>query len=607
MERISEFQILSLKLSGFKSFAEPTELTFGNPTAITGGNGRGKSSVADAIAYVVTGLPFLGERGNDRLISEQNADMTISMRFVDGTGGRHELTRRWNKTETTLAYDGNKIRQSDLTEMFGEKDVFLSIFNPLYFIEELGDDGKNLLERYLPAIPKEEIMAQLPTTVRVNLEGEEFLSPEAYLKKLRADVKEKETDLIYLQGQRDLAETQTRDNAAKEGELENRISGLRDEHQSLEQKRFDGMDVSEMQSRMADLSAQYSELAGDRDNDADARILELTQKLGEKRAAVYEPKYTAHIAEAAEKVRSLSLRYREQQNVFAGIARDRTCPTCRRAVTDADLPVLKEAYQKAVGKIVTAGKEAQNNLNELEDLERKARETFEQFKAEDIAMMEAAIARVSAEKTSGDGTAERLNELHIAIQELTTTLEYGNLTTEEYDRLRECAEEIRETDAELSALRKLAPASPASYDGKISEAKKKIEGFKAKMEDVGLFIGKKTEMLAAMLHMNRVQISLYDVMKTTGEVKDAFKFTYNGRRYDRLSLSEKVRAGMELSELMKRLTGRNYPVFVDNMESIDDLNNVRPTGQVLMAKCMKDTELRVTPIRPILAEMETAA
>lgn len=43
---------------------------------------------------------------------------------------------------------------------------------------------------------------------------------------------------------------------------------------------------------------------------------------------------------------------------------------------------------------------------------------------------------------------------------------------------------------------------------------------------------------------------------------------------------------MEVSELIKRLTGRNYPVFVDNMESIDDLANVRPTGQVIMAKCV---------------------
>ena len=90
-------------------------------------------------------------------------------------------------------------------------------------------------------------------------------------------------------------------------------------------------------------------------------------------------------------------------------------------------------------------------------------------------------------------------------------------------------------------------------------------------------------------------------------MKDVFRFEYNGRRYDRLSLSEKIRAGMEVSELMKRLTGRNYPVFVDNMESVDDLNNVRPTGQVLMAKCVSRSELNVRPIKPIVTEMPIAA
>lgn len=50
--------------------------------------------------------------------------------------------------------------------------------------------------------------------------------------------------------------------------------------------------------------------------------------------------------------------------------------------------------------------------------------------------------------------------------------------------------------------------------------------------------------------MNRVSISLYDIVKSTGEVKDVFRFEYIGRRYDRHSLSKKIRAGMEVSELM---------------------------------------------------------
>ena len=66
-------------------------------------------------------------------------------------------------------------------------------------------------------------------------------------------------------------------------------------------------------------------------------------------------------------------------------------------------------------------------------------------------------------------------------------------------------------------------------------------------------------------------------------------------------------AGMEVSELMKRLTGRNYPVFVDNMESVDDLANVRPTGQIIMAKCISNTALQVRPVNPIIRMEQKAA
>ena len=113
------------------------------------------------------------------------------------------------------------------------------------------------------------------------------------------------------------------------------------------------------------------------------------------------------------------------------------------------------------------------------------------------------------------------------------------------------------------------------------------------MKDVILYMSKRAELTFSKLALNRVKISLYDVVKTTGELKDVFRFTYNGRRYDRLSLSEKIRAGAEVSELVKRLTGRNYPVFFDNMESVDDLSNVRPTGQLILAKCVRNAELSV--------------
>lgn len=69
MKKIEQFYITELTLAGFKNYLEPATFVFGNPTVITGGNGQGKSTLADAVAFAVTGLPFFGERGIDRLYS----------------------------------------------------------------------------------------------------------------------------------------------------------------------------------------------------------------------------------------------------------------------------------------------------------------------------------------------------------------------------------------------------------------------------------------------------------------------------------------------------------------------------------------------------------
>ena len=51
MKKLKQFRITEMTISGFKCFREPTTFRFGPLTIITGGNGRGKSSIADAIAW----------------------------------------------------------------------------------------------------------------------------------------------------------------------------------------------------------------------------------------------------------------------------------------------------------------------------------------------------------------------------------------------------------------------------------------------------------------------------------------------------------------------------------------------------------------------------
>lgn len=588
---------------------------------VTGGNGRGKSSVADAIAFAITGLPFFGERGIDRLHAEQNADLFISMRFVDETGAAHELTRSRKRDRMNVTYDGREIRQSDLTEMFGEKDVFLSILNPLYFIEELGDDGKKLLERYLPDVPQEKVMPLLSDSTRALLEGERIFSPESFLKKQREEIREMEQNVVYLTGQKDLAESQRMDAANAVSTLTDRLGTLTAERNALADKRFEGIDMENVQEQLVDLSTRYEEMAKEAPEAADtaaidAELQKLQRKLGERSAEQYAPKYAVPIAELSAKVKDLGMKYKREAGLLKGFrAVGTVCPMCRRPVTEAELPGVRTELQKSVDAVVAEGKDATAKLDELKELERKSEETFSQFRADDTAKYQDEITELTRRRGEVIDAAARQNEqrqkdldaLLNQIRSLSTTIECGNLAPEESERLSACETEIENCKAELSAAQRAATASSEDYEAKISAKRDQIEEKKKLLSAMALYVSKRAELLFSNLKLNRVEISLFDVVKTTGEMKDVFKFTYNGRRYNRLSLSEKIRAGMEVSELVKRLTGRNYPQFIDNMESVDELTNVRPTGQVIMAKCLRGTELSIRAFGKPSQEMPKAA
>lgn len=611
MKKIEQFQITSLMLSGFKSYEEPTELVFGNPTVITGGNGRGKSSIADAIAFAVTGCPFFGERGIDRLHNENNPDVAIRMCFVDETGTLHELNRTRRKNRMTITYDGYEIRQLDLADLFGERDVFLSILNPLYFIEELGEDGKKLLERYLPTIPHETVLSQLSEPVREHLKNETILSPEGSLKRCREEIRGLEERITYLRGQKDLAASQGESHEQAEQELTLQADTLREEIVELEQRQFSSMDVSAMQERLVELSGRYEEAA--RDERADTSKLReqlqlLREKIARREVEKYQSKFTEALAEASARVKDLGVRYQRENAAYKAFHAGMECPACHRSVTEQSLSEVQAALKKVLSELYAAGSEQRAQLIELQEMDKKAADTFARFKEDDLGKWAAEAAEMEQRCASLAEQASAETEcLRAEIQTLTADLEYGNLSQAEYDRLGTCREELRQSEAKIAALQDMTAAQLPDFDREIAQANANIAEIKRKMADVIAYISKRAELTFSQLKMNRVEISLYDVVKSTGEVKDTFKFQYGGRRYDRLSLSEKIRAGMEVSELMKRLTGRNYPVFVDNMESVDDLANVRPTGQIIMAKCVSGAALQVKPIRPIAFAEQRAA
>ena len=190
MEKIKAFSILRVRMTGFKRFKETYEVELDKVTYVSGANGQGKTSIADAIAYAFCGTPVWGEKTCDRLQNAECKEMRVEVDFVDQNGEVHNLIRRKVGNNTTITMDKVQLRQLDLTNVFADKDIFLSVFNPLYFIEKIAEGGRELLQRLLPVIDEKEILVQMSESTRTLLENESLLDPMFYIKKKREELKE---------------------------------------------------------------------------------------------------------------------------------------------------------------------------------------------------------------------------------------------------------------------------------------------------------------------------------------------------------------------------------------------------------------------------------
>ena len=109
----------------------------------------------------------------------------------------------------------------------------------------------------------------------------------------------------------------------------------------------------------------------------------------------------------------------------------------------------------------------------------------------------------------------------------------------------------------------------------------------------------RAQLLFAPLQMHKAALKLIETSKSSGEVHDVFKLTYDGRDYIQLSLSERMRCGLEVVELLSRLSGRNYPLFVDNSESLCDLGAAQHIGQLILTRVVGGQTLQVQAAEPM--------
>lgn len=606
MKKMNGFTITRLTLTGFKCFEDTVSFDFGDMTFITASNGQGKSSIADAIAFAFVGTPFFGDKGLDRLQNKNMQEMTVSVDFVDDKGKSHNLTRT-RKRDTSITYDGITVRQSDLNNIFGGRDIFLSILNPLYFINVLGESGKELFEKLLPVVKHEDVMAALPAPSQEILADQSLLSPEVFIKNRRSEMKELNDTLISYRGQKELQDFQREERTAKLEELRAYMDDISAELEELSMLRDEGRNPEDEQRILENLRRQRAALLSEAaDSNDDKAMQELMKEIKGTEKAItkqeaqqYRSSFTAQIGEAEAYLNALRAEFNRQKSALVNIVAGYKCPVCATVVTEENAGVIREEMQKKLSAIVDEGNPIKSTLIAARADENAAREAFDKQKAETLEKENNKLSEMNqrlqemnvARELDREDYSERLSELESKISAQENSIKNGRWSEEQSGRFNELCGKKKEIEAQMKALDSI---EEYDYAGLIAETETEIARKKRLINEAILYVAKRVELMLDGLKMGSTEIVLTELVKSTGEIKDCFRFSYEGREYKCLSLSEQVRAGLDAAMLIQRLSGRNYPIFVDNGESICTFGKAKPSSQVVIARVSNGQALQVT-------------
>ncbi|OAH53115.1 hypothetical protein AWH48_12220 [Domibacillus aminovorans] len=228
-------------------------------TNIYGRNGAGKSSIGDAVTWLLYGTDQLGTKLDAKPIDQPDAESKVTLKMlVDGKEAT--LTRAQNKT---AKYYLNEVPEkatafNEHIEALFDKDLFLSMFNPIYFFTQNWKEQRAQVLRYVDEPLNTEVFAEMSNVQAQTLQEQLKKHSLDDLEKVHKE-RFKQRDVEYTKAnerhitlQEQLEKEQEAGESIDPVAIQKEIDALINERDSLDEKRQEA--YSTIQKRNALLS-----------------------------------------------------------------------------------------------------------------------------------------------------------------------------------------------------------------------------------------------------------------------------------------------------------------------------------------------------------------
>ncbi|MGG4548290.1 AAA family ATPase [Rossellomorea marisflavi] len=498
---------IAFKTLALKNFKNHKSLTvnFGDVTNIKGRNGAGKSSIGDAITWVLFGTDTSGGKLDPRPIdSEEGTESTVEL--LVSIAGKDIMLGRVQKKTAKYFINGIPKKATEFNEFIEyqfDKNLFLSLFNPSHFFTQHWQNQRSQLLQYVSEPLNKEILAVISQGDRQRLEGP--------LKKHSLD------DLDKLHREKVRTNDKAYERAAE------RVQALEEQASKNDRPTFD---IEATQEEIKSLNEQKAAIQVEND-------IRLRAKTARSRMEGQIDNLTDQITRQTQGVQSI-----KDEKV------QEICGTCHQPLTEVAILKVKENRQARFNREVATGKKLVQKVNELKK------------SLSDMPLAE------EADHDEPNLIEAKLMELQVKVKQA--------------EQASSLAEDIEVAKEKKEAIRKELVTSKGIVDA--------IKEFKTKRSE--LMVSKVDDLFTS------ISVKLYETLKN-GEERATFEIEMDGKPYSKLSTAEKIKAGLELTEVLSKQSEVVAPTFVDNAESI--LNFSAPAGQLIVARVV-DEDLTIQAI-----------